>query len=95
MCFRWWARGGKCAATVGVWLRQGLERVENQIVSPLVELVGLAHITVPASLIATSVEKNSSGGAREDWRFNDLRKQYGKHWWWVSFFVVYVSQQLI
>lgn len=34
-------------------------------------------------------------GAREDWRFNDLRKQYGKHWWWISFFAVYVSQQVI
>lgn len=33
-------------------------------------------------------------GAREDWRFTDMRGQYGKHWWWVSFFSVYVSQQV-
>ncbi|KAF6156766.1 hypothetical protein GIB67_033235 [Kingdonia uniflora] len=33
-------------------------------------------------------------GAREDWRFDDMRKQYGKHWWWVSFFAVYASQQI-
>ena len=33
-------------------------------------------------------------GAREDWRFTDMRCQYGKHWWWVSFFAVYVSQQV-
>ncbi|MCL7026719.1 hypothetical protein MKW94_013268 [Papaver nudicaule] len=33
-------------------------------------------------------------GAREDWRFFDLRAQYGKHWWWASFFAVYVSQQV-
>ncbi|XP_042489688.1 uncharacterized protein C594.04c [Macadamia integrifolia] len=33
-------------------------------------------------------------GAREDWRFTDLRRQYGKHWWWVSFFAVYLSQQV-
>ncbi|KAF8379877.1 hypothetical protein HHK36_027342 [Tetracentron sinense] len=32
-------------------------------------------------------------GAREDWRFTDMRKQYGKHWWWASFFAVYLSQQ--
>ncbi|OVA19959.1 3-oxo-5-alpha-steroid 4-dehydrogenase [Macleaya cordata] len=32
-------------------------------------------------------------GAREDWRFFNMRKQYGKNWWWVSFFAVYVSQQ--
>lgn len=38
--------------------------------------------------------ENWEWGAREDWRFNDLRKQYGKHWWWVSFFSVYVSQQV-
>lgn len=34
-------------------------------------------------------------GAREDWRFTSMRKQYGKNWWWVSFFAVYVSQQVI
>ncbi|XP_015888935.2 uncharacterized protein C594.04c [Ziziphus jujuba] len=33
-------------------------------------------------------------GAREDWRFTNMRLQYGKHWWWVSFFAVYVSQQV-
>lgn len=33
-------------------------------------------------------------GAREDWRFTDMRFQYGKHWWWVSFFAVYLSQQV-
>jgi len=38
--------------------------------------------------------ENWEWGAREDWRFNDLRKQYGKHWWWLSFFSVYVSQQV-
>ncbi|KAL8138389.1 hypothetical protein V2J09_004390 [Rumex salicifolius] len=32
-------------------------------------------------------------GAREDWRFFDMRRQYGNHWWWVSFFAIYVSQQ--
>ncbi|XP_057811977.1 uncharacterized protein C594.04c-like [Salvia miltiorrhiza] len=33
-------------------------------------------------------------GAREDWRFNDLRRQYGRNWWWMSFFAVYLSQQV-
>ncbi|XP_058086197.1 uncharacterized protein C594.04c-like [Magnolia sinica] len=33
-------------------------------------------------------------GAREDWRFSDMRKEYGKKWWWVSFFSVYASQQV-
>lgn len=33
-------------------------------------------------------------GAREDWRFTQMSQQYGKHWWWVSFFAVYVSQQI-
>ncbi|KAJ8650299.1 hypothetical protein MRB53_003322 [Persea americana] len=33
-------------------------------------------------------------GAREDWRFNDMRKEYGKNWWWISFFAVYLSQQV-
>lgn len=33
-------------------------------------------------------------GAREDWRFTDMKGQYGKHWWWVSFFAVYASQQV-
>ncbi|KAK9145927.1 hypothetical protein Sjap_005830 [Stephania japonica] len=38
--------------------------------------------------------ENWEWGAREDWRFTDMRKQYGKHWWWISFFAVYVSQQI-
>lgn len=33
-------------------------------------------------------------GAREDWRFTDMSRQYGKHWWWISFFAVYLSQQV-
>ncbi|KAG4950826.1 hypothetical protein JHK85_044693 [Glycine max] len=33
-------------------------------------------------------------GAREDWRFTEMSQQYGKQWWWVSFFAVYVSQQM-
>ncbi|XP_052170689.1 uncharacterized protein C594.04c [Diospyros lotus] len=33
-------------------------------------------------------------GAREDWRFSDMRQEYGKNWWWVSFFSVYLSQQV-
>ncbi|XP_038682369.1 uncharacterized protein C594.04c-like isoform X2 [Tripterygium wilfordii] len=33
-------------------------------------------------------------GAREDWRFTDMRIQYGNHWWWASFFAVYASQQV-
>ncbi|KAM0064777.1 putative 3-oxo-5-alpha-steroid 4-dehydrogenase [Helianthus debilis subsp. tardiflorus] len=33
-------------------------------------------------------------GAREDWRFTDLAQQYGKNWWWISFFAVYLIQQV-
>ncbi|GLT34259.1 hypothetical protein SLA2020_087830 [Shorea laevis] len=33
-------------------------------------------------------------GAREDWRFADMSRQYEKQWWWISFFAVYVSQQV-
>ncbi|KAL4336717.1 hypothetical protein HN51_046491 [Arachis hypogaea] len=33
-------------------------------------------------------------GAREDWRFTEMSQQYGKQWWWISFFAVYVSQQV-
>ncbi|XP_034709736.1 uncharacterized protein C594.04c [Vitis riparia] len=33
-------------------------------------------------------------GVREDWRFTDMRHQYGKNWWWVSFFAIYLSQQV-
>lgn len=34
-------------------------------------------------------------GEREDWRINDMRRLYGEKFWWVSFFTVYVSQQVI
>ncbi|XP_076899178.1 uncharacterized protein C594.04c-like [Bidens hawaiensis] len=33
-------------------------------------------------------------GVREDWRFTDLAQQYGKNWWWISFFAVYLIQQV-
>ncbi|KAI4329004.1 hypothetical protein L6164_021311 [Bauhinia variegata] len=33
-------------------------------------------------------------GAREDWRFAEMSQQYGRQWWWISFFAVYVSQQV-
>ncbi|KAK6115720.1 hypothetical protein DH2020_007989 [Rehmannia glutinosa] len=33
-------------------------------------------------------------GDREDWRFSDMRLQYGKNWWWASFFAIYLSQQV-
>lgn len=34
-------------------------------------------------------------GAREDWRYADMRAKYGWHWWWISFFAVYAVQQLM
>lgn len=34
-------------------------------------------------------------GKQEDWRFSEMRGQYGKTWWWMSFFAVYLSQQVI
>ncbi|OAY74644.1 uncharacterized protein C594.04c [Ananas comosus] len=33
-------------------------------------------------------------GAREDWRFGEMRKEYGRSWWWISFFAVFLSQQV-
>lgn len=33
-------------------------------------------------------------GAREDWRFTDMSVQYGRNWWWISFFAVYLAQQV-
>ncbi|WVZ83117.1 hypothetical protein U9M48_030294 [Paspalum notatum var. saurae] len=33
-------------------------------------------------------------GKREDWRFSEMRGQYGSTWWWMSFFAVYLSQQV-
>lgn len=36
--------------------------------------------------------ENWQWGLREDWRFAKMRRENPKHWWWLSFFVVYVSQ---
>lgn len=33
-------------------------------------------------------------GAREDWRFTDMSHRYGRHWWWASFFTIYLPQHL-
>ncbi len=35
-----------------------------------------------------------SFGAREDWRFAELRRQYPRSWVWSQFFLAYVSQHL-
>ncbi|KAL5061376.1 hypothetical protein RYX36_032980 [Vicia faba] len=34
-------------------------------------------------------------GSREDWRFTDMSQQYGKQWWWASFFSIYLPHQLL
>jgi steroid 5-alpha reductase family enzyme len=34
-------------------------------------------------------------GYREDWRFFDYRRRYPRHWWWMSFFVAFVSQEVM
>ena len=34
-------------------------------------------------------------GHSEDWRYSDMRKDLGGHWWWISFFAVYFIQQLM
>ncbi|KAL8149222.1 uncharacterized protein C594.04c [Apium graveolens] len=38
--------------------------------------------------------ENWQWGAREDWRFSDMRTQFGRRWWWISFFSVYMIQQV-
>jgi steroid 5-alpha reductase family enzyme len=35
-----------------------------------------------------------SFGAREDWRFMELRGKFPRTWWWSSFFLAYVSQHI-
>lgn len=39
--------------------------------------------------------ENWQWSAREDWRFTNMTSQYGKHWWWASFFAIYLSQQVL
>lgn len=34
-------------------------------------------------------------GARQDWRFTDMSQQYGNHWWWASFFSIYLPHQFL
>ncbi|KAJ9527364.1 hypothetical protein QJQ45_025638 [Haematococcus lacustris] len=31
-------------------------------------------------------------GAREDWRYSDLARQFTRHWWWLSFLATYLVQ---
>lgn len=33
-------------------------------------------------------------GVKQDWRYTDMSNQYGKNWWWISFFAIYLSQQV-
>ncbi|CAN4114023.1 unnamed protein product [Withania somnifera] len=34
-------------------------------------------------------------GVKQDWRYTDMSHQYGKNWWWISFFAIYISQQVL
>ncbi|WMV06663.1 hypothetical protein MTR67_000048 [Solanum verrucosum] len=34
-------------------------------------------------------------GVKQDWRYTDMSNQYGKNWWWISFFAIYLSQQVL
>lgn len=45
------------------------------------------------SLIHCPCRERWELGAREDWRYADMRVRYGRHWWWISFFAVYLVQQ--
>ena len=37
----------------------------------------------------------SRGGiGHEDWRYTDMRQQFGSHFWWVSFFSVFLGQSI-
>eukprot|EP00746_Dinoflagellata_sp_MGD_P069611 gnl/MRDRNA2_/MRDRNA2_284987_c0_seq1.p1 gnl/MRDRNA2_/MRDRNA2_284987_c0~~gnl/MRDRNA2_/MRDRNA2_284987_c0_seq1.p1 ORF type:complete len:324 (+),score=41.52 gnl/MRDRNA2_/MRDRNA2_284987_c0_seq1:66-974(+) len=31
-------------------------------------------------------------GVQEDWRYADMRRRFGKHWWYISFFAVNLAQ---
>jgi steroid 5-alpha reductase family enzyme len=33
-------------------------------------------------------------GEQEDWRYAEYRRQFGRNWWWISFFYVFLSQQI-
>lgn len=39
--------------------------------------------------------ENWQWGVKQDWRYIDLGHQYGKNWWWISFFAIYLSQQVL
>ncbi len=34
------------------------------------------------------------GIGHEDWRYADMRAQFGKHFWWISFFSVFLGQTI-
>ena len=34
------------------------------------------------------------GIGHEDWRYTDMRTQFGKHFWWVSLFSVFIGREL-
>ena len=34
-------------------------------------------------------------GAREDWRFKEMREREKGNWWWKSFFIAFLSQQFM
>ncbi|KAJ8574222.1 hypothetical protein K7X08_026027 [Anisodus acutangulus] len=39
--------------------------------------------------------ENWQWGVKQDWRYIDMSQQYGKNWWCISFFAIYLSQQVL
>ena len=44
------------------------------------------------SQVCASHREKWQVGEREDWRYADMRTRHLHHWWWLSFFAVYLIQ---
>jgi steroid 5-alpha reductase family enzyme len=64
--------------------------------NPLRAWLVMALLYVWSARLTHSYFRREEGwfGAREDWRFLELRSQYPRTWWWSSFFLAYVSQHI-
>jgi len=62
--------------------------------SPVRSVLVLAVLCVWSARLTHSYfrRENWTFGAREDWRFDSLRTQFPRTWWWSQFFLAYVSQ---
>jgi len=60
----------------------------------LSEILSFALVSVWGIRLTSNFAISRSGIGHEDWRYAQMRQDFGKHFWWISLFSVFLGQTL-